>query len=134
MVIIMAKAKILVVDDNAVNLAAVERDLEDKYEVIPMIAGSRAIKFLCCEKADLVLLDVQMPVMSGIETLQEIRKLDNGQTVPVIFLTASDDQDIAAKGTELGIVDYITKPFEKEDLRNRIAHVLKKMGILQEEA
>ncbi|MDE7251469.1 MAG: response regulator [Acetatifactor sp.] len=122
----MEKAIILAVDDNAVNLATIEQTLEDEYDVIPMIAGARAIKYLSRAQADLMLLDVQMPDMDGIQTLEEIRKLDNGQTLPVIFLTAANDEDVAQQGNRLGIVDYIVKPFDGADLKRRIRQVLEK--------
>lgn len=118
------RRRILAVDDNAVNLAAIERALEEEYEVLPMIAGARAIRYLSRERADLVLLDVQMPDMDGVQTLEEIRRLDNGAKVPVIFLTAADDDAAAAEGTRLGIVDYIIKPFDGADLRKKIAQAL----------
>lgn len=122
----MEKATILAVDDNAVNLATIEQTLEDEYDVIPVIAGARAIKYLSRAQADLMLLDVQMPEMDGVQTLEEIRKLDNGQTLPVIFLTAANDEDVAQQGNRLGIVDYIVKPFDGADLKRRIRQVLEK--------
>ncbi|MDD6070414.1 MAG: response regulator [Clostridiales bacterium] len=122
--------RILAIDDNTVNLATLEQELKDKYEVIPMISGRRAIKYLYCEKVDLILLDVQMPVMDGVETLREIRNMENGITVPVIFLTAMKDKDTVIEGSKLGIMDYITKPFDVEDLTSRIDRVFKRMGIL----
>lgn len=124
------KMRVLVVDDNAVNLAAIEQVLKGKYEVIPMITGKRAIKFLYCEKVDLILLDVQMPIMDGVETLREIRNMENGVTVPVIFLTASRDKETVIEGSKLGIMDYITKPFDNVDLLNRIDMVFKRLGYL----
>ena len=63
------RKKILVVDDNTVNLATIERELKDLYEVVPMISGQRAIKYLYTENVDLVLLDVEMPMKDGIQTL-----------------------------------------------------------------
>ena len=84
----MEKMRILAIDDNTVNLATLEQELKTKYEVIPMISGRRAIKYLYRENVDLILLDVEMPIMDGIETLKEIRAQENGVTVPVIFLTA----------------------------------------------
>ncbi|MGN0154273.1 MAG: PleD family two-component system response regulator [Lachnospiraceae bacterium] len=122
--------RILAIDDNTVNLATLEQELKEKYEVIPMISGRRAIKYLYCEKVDLILLDVQMPVMDGVQTLREIRNLENGITVPVIFLTALKDRDTVIEGSKLGIMDYITKPFDTEDLNNRIDKVFKRLGIL----
>lgn len=124
----MEKKKILAVDDNAVNLAAIEQTLQDEYEIIPMVAGKRAIKYLGVEKVDLILLDVQMPDMDGIQTLEEIRKLDNGWTVPVIFLTATSDSDVSAAGARLGIMDYITKPFDGTDLKKRIEDAFQKIS------
>ena len=88
----MEKMRILVVDDNTVNLATVEQELKEKYEVIPMLSGRRAVKYLYREKVDLILLDVQMPIMDGIETLKTIRTQENGVTVPVIFLTTKKDK------------------------------------------
>lgn len=124
----MEKKKILAVDDNAINLAAIEKALQDEYEIIPMIAGKRAVKYLGCEKVDLILLDVKMPEMDGVQTLKEIRRLDNGLAVPVIFLTAAEDEETSAEGFRMGIMDYITKPFDNADLKKRIDHVFRKTG------
>ena len=125
----MGMLRILAIDDNTVNLATIEHELKGKYEVIPMISGRRAIKYLYCEPVDLILLDVQMPIMDGVATLEEIRKMENGTTVPVIFLTAMKDKDTVIAGSKLGIMDYITKPFDGADLVKRIDMVFKKMGI-----
>lgn len=124
------RMKIMVVDDNTVNLATVEQELQDKYEVIPMISGRRAVKYLYKDKVDLILLDVQMPLMDGIDTLREIRTQPNGITVPVIFLTAKKDKATVVEGSKLGIMDFITKPFSSEDLHNRIERVFKRLGRL----
>ena len=126
----MPRMRILAVDDNVVNLATLEQELKDKYEVIPMISGRRAIKFLQSEDVDLVLLDVQMPVMDGLETLQEIRTLENGVTLPVIFLTSTADKVVLLEGSKLGIMDYILKPFDSFDLHERIEKALKRRGVL----
>ncbi len=124
------KMKIMAVDDNTVNLATIEQELKDKYEVIPMLTGRRAIKYLYREKVDLILLDVQMPIMDGVDTLKEIRTLENGVTVPVVFLTAKKDTATVIAGSQLGIMDYITKPFDPADLKARIEQVFKRLGVL----
>lgn len=124
------RMKIMVVDDNTVNLATVEQELKERYEVIPMISGRRAVKYLYKDRVDLILLDVQMPLMDGIETLREIRTQPNGITVPVIFLTAKKDKATVVEGSKLGIMDFITKPFTSEDLHNRIERVFKRLGRL----
>lgn len=126
----MERMRIMVVDDNTVNLATLEQELKETYEVIPMLTGRRAIKYLYREHVDLILLDVQMPIMDGIETLKEIRTLEGGVTVPVIFLTARKDAATVIAGSELGIMDYITKPFDPIDLRTRIDQVFKRLGVL----
>lgn len=126
----MEKMRILAIDDNAVNLARLEQELKSKYEVIPMISGRRAIKYLYREQVDLILLDVDMPIMDGIETLKEIRTQENGVTVPVIFLTAKKDKATVIDGAMLGIMDYITKPFDTEDLHERIERAFKRLGVL----
>ena len=124
------KMRVMVVDDNTVNLATVEQSLMEKYEVIPMISGRRAVKYLYRDRVDLILLDVQMPIMDGIDTLREIRTQPNGTTVPVIFLTSRTDKNTVLEGSKLGIMDYITKPFEPDDLQKRIERVFKRLGKL----
>ncbi|MDD6183035.1 MAG: response regulator [Lachnospiraceae bacterium] len=126
----MEKMRILVVDDNTVNLATVEQELKEKYEVIPMLSGRRAVKYLYREKVDLILLDVQMPIMDGIETLKTIRTQENGVTVPVIFLTTKKDKLTVVEGAKLGIMDYITKPVDSDELHERIEKVFKRLGML----
>jgi CheY-like chemotaxis protein len=126
----MKKVRILAVDDNVVNLQSIVQELQGKYEVIPMSSGSRAIRYLQRESVDLILLDVQMPDMDGIETLEAIRKRSRGVMIPVIFLTSSNDRETVMEGMRLGIVDFIVKPFQREDLLFRIDRTLKKQGVI----
>lgn len=110
------KMRILAVDDNIINLATIEQELKEKYEVITVNSGARAIRYLNKEKPDLILLDIQMALMDGIETLKEIRMMENGAAIPVIMLTARKDRETVIEGTKLGILDYILKPFDTQDL------------------
>jgi DNA-binding response OmpR family regulator len=126
----MGKIRILAVDDNAVNLATLEQELQEKYKVIAVNSGGRAVKYVCREQVDLILLDVQMPIMDGLDTLREIRMQKNGANVPVIFLTSSNDKVTVMEGIKLGIVDYIVKPFQSRDLHERIERALKQSGLL----
>lgn len=126
----MEKKKILVVDDNTVNLATVENALRGRFEVIPMISGKRALKYLYCQRVDLILLDVEMPEMDGVETLEEIRKLESAVNTPVVFLTAKKDKQTVFDGVRLKIMDYIIKPFDVDSLVSRIEYVLKRSGQL----
>lgn len=122
--------KILAVDDNIINLATIEQELKDKYEVITVNSGVRAIRYLNKDKPDLVLLDVQMALMDGIETLKEMRTMENGATIPVIMLTSKKDRETVIEGSKLGILDYVVKPFDTQDLHERIDRALKKVGVL----
>ncbi len=126
----MDKMKILAVDDNIINLATIEQELKDKYEVVTVNSGARAIRYLNKERPDLVLLDVQMALMDGIETLKEMRTMDNGATLPVIMLTSKKDKETVIEGSKLGILDYVVKPFDTQDLHERISRALKKVGVL----
>jgi DNA-binding response OmpR family regulator len=96
--------------------------------VIAVNSGNRAIRYLCRENVDLILLDVQMPIMDGLETLGKIRSLKNGTDVPVILLTANNERSTVMDGVKLGIVDYVVKPFQTKDLHDRIARALKNNG------
>lgn len=124
------KIRVLAVDDNIINLATIEQELKAKYDVITVNSGARAIRYLNKEKPDLILLDVQMALMDGIETLREIRTLENGATIPVIMLTSQKNRETVLEGTKLGILDYILKPFDAQDLISRIDRALKRVGTL----
>ena len=118
----------MAVDDNIINLATIEQELKSKYEVITVNSGARAVRFLSREQPDLVLLDIQMAVMDGLETLRKIRNLKNGSSIPVIMLTSKKDKDTVIEGSKLGIMDYVIKPFDSQDLHNRIERALKRAG------
>lgn len=112
-------------DDSVVNLAMAEQKLKDLYEVITINSGTRALRYLKNnERPDLILLDINMADKNGIETLQEIRTMMNGKDIPVIMLTSKSDRDSVMQSQKLGIYDYVLKPFEVQDLRDRIQHAL----------
>lgn len=124
------KKSILVVDDSVVNLASIEHELRNKYNVITINSGVRALRYLKNEKPDLILLDIQMALKDGIETLREIREMENGATIPVIMLTSKKDRETIIETTKLGICDYVIKPFDSQDLEKRIERGLKKSGVI----
>ena len=76
------------------------------------------------EVPDLILLDVKMPGMDGFETLTELRKMDKGKMVPVIFLTADEKEDTEVRGLTAGAMDFIKKPFVPEVLTVRVRHMI----------
>jgi CheY-like chemotaxis protein len=120
------KLKILAVDDNSISLAKIEQELKGEYEVTPVNSGERALKFLKKNRPDLILLDVQMALKNGVETLREIRKMENSADIPVIMLTSQNDKQTIVESSKLGIDGYVLKPFNADDLRERIIRVLKK--------
>ena len=125
------KLRILAVDDNPINLATIEQELKGKYEIITMTSGVRAIQYLRTARPDLILLDIQMALKDGIETLKEIRTMENGATIPVIMLTSKQDKESILESSKLGAYDYVLKPFKTEDLQERIIRTLKRAGVIE---
>ncbi|MDE7333308.1 MAG: response regulator [Lachnospiraceae bacterium] len=120
------KYKILAVDDNSISLSTIERALKGKYEVIPLKSGDRALHYLKKNKPDLILLDVRMASKDGVETLREIREMEDCKDIPVIMLTSQSNKQTVVDSFTLGAESYILKPFIAEDLQERIEHALKK--------
>jgi len=114
--------KILIVDDNPQNLQVLGNILNSKeYEVEFATGGYQALEWLDHETFDLIILDVMMPGMSGFEVCETIKLDPAKKKTPVIFLTASTDTNSIVKGLELGAVDYVTKPFNNQELLARVA-------------
>jgi len=118
------RKKIIIVDDNAANLSVGRNLLRTFYEVYP--APSAAKLFEVLEKAipDLVLLDVDMPGMNGYQAIKIMKSDKRFRNIPVIFLTAKDDEASEIEGFDLGAADYVTKPFSGPLLLRRIANLL----------
>lgn len=112
---------ILVVDDNTENLKVVGNILkESNYKIAFALNGSDAIEIVETTPVTLILLDIMMPLMDGYEVCNKLRSHPNTKHIPIIFLTAKVDTDDIVKGFSLGAIDYITKPFKKEELICRI--------------
>ncbi len=118
------KKCILAVDDAAIILSRIWDALRNDYEVTTVNSGIRALKYLEQEKPDLILLDIRMPIKDGIQTLREIRAMEDRSDIPVIMLTGVEDSQSVLESAKLGICDYILKPFHDDDLRNRIQRAL----------
>jgi len=117
------KNTILVVDDDEMNLQMAELILKREMDVEVVLAdsGYKCIELLQKKLAvDLILLDIQMPRMDGIKTLELIRKREDWKDIPVIFLTAAADRNTVMKAGLLGVDDYIKKPFTPADLVERV--------------
>ena len=113
------KKRILVVDDDNMNLARTRIILGKEYDVILADSGVQALAKVQNEKVDMVLLDIDMPDMNGIETFERMKKAS--VAVPVIFLTASGLEEDVQNAIKLGAVNYLKKPYRPEELIKRVA-------------
>ncbi len=111
--------RILVVDDDKMNLRRTRLILEKYYDILTAESGQEALDMIYDEEIDLILLDIEMPGMSGIETFQRMK--ERGLDIPVIYLTASGYEDDVMNAIRLGAVNYLKKPFLPQDLMERIA-------------
>ena len=118
------RKRILAVDDAVIILRRITDALEEYYDVVTVNSGARALRYLEKEKPDLILLDIRMMPKDGLETLREIRAMEDRADIPVIMLTGVEDKKSVMEGIKLGIRDYILKPFFPEDLLERIQRVL----------
>jgi DNA-binding NtrC family response regulator len=124
------KAKILVVDDEQGARDALQVILEDDYEVTTAAGGQEAIAYCEGFDYDLVFLDVAMPELDGIATLKRLRTMD--EPMDVVMISASDKADKAVESIKLGAYDYITKPFEPDDILSAVDRVLEKQTLQRE--
>jgi len=116
--------RILAVDDSTMNLKLVENMIKGEYQLELLGSGFDALAYLENNTVDLVLLDLLMPEMDGMETYDRLRELENGKNVPVIFLTADTDIESEITCLKKGASDFVRKPFMPEVMRNRIRRVL----------
>jgi len=125
-------SRILVVDDIPANVEILSIHLHDEgYEVVEALSGKQALSILHLsnedgeEEIDLILLDVMMPIMSGLEVLAQIKKDPQTQNIPVILVTANADEHNVAEGLDMGAFDYIIKPYSLLVLLARVRTALR---------
>ena len=115
------RSRVLVVDDIPKNLQVVGTMLRNEgYEVMGATSGADAIESVRAEVPDLILLDLMMPEMDGLEVCRRFKADATVRSIPIIFLTASNEMEHLVKGFEAGAVDYITKPFNAPELLARV--------------
>lgn len=120
----MSRSRVLVVEDHPASRRILETMLMRSYDVIPAASGQEAIDKAKAQPPDLVLLDIEMPGYNGFETLEILKDGIIKPAVPVIFLTALEDSKSRETGLEAGAVDYITKPYNKQELRIKVKNHL----------
>lgn len=114
---------ILAIDDNPANLTLVRESLQELYKVSVVTSGKQALSFLGKKEVDLILLDVLMPEMNGIETLSKINNIPN-KHYTVIMMTALNDNETINQCTELGAKGYIEKPFRPSEIKAKVKELL----------
>ena len=111
---------VFVVDDNDTNLSVAKDSLKDQYRVMTLPSAEKMFTMIEKVKPDLILLDIEMPEMDGFEALQRLKDNCEQSDIPVIFLTSMTDAEVEVRGFQMGVIDFITKPFSAPVLINRI--------------
>src|SRR5437773_7952410 len=115
------RSSVLIVDDITKNLQVVGTILRQAgYAVTPATSGAEALEGVREQLPDLILLDLMMPEMDGLEVCRRLKADSTTRQIPVIFLTASNEMEHLVKGFEVGAVDYVTKPFNAPELLARV--------------
>ncbi len=119
--------KILVVDDEPVLVETIDYNLKQAgYQVITAADGASALEAARRETPDLVILDIMLPEMDGLEVCRQLRRESNTATTPILMLTAKGDEIDKVVGLEVGADDYVTKPFGRRELLARVRALLRR--------
>ncbi len=117
----MKKDLIFVVDDNRMNIQLLNSILsKENYKVIATLDSEKAYEIAAKERPDLILLDIMMPKLDGFEVCKIFKSREETKYIPIIFLTARNDEEGVQKGFKLGAADYVTRPFNRAELLARI--------------
>jgi len=115
------RPRVLIVDDTPENIQILMGTLKDQYAIVAAINGEKALRMAAAEPTpDLILLDIMMPGMDGFEVCSRLKADPDTRDIPVIFLSALDDTANKVKGFATGAVDYISKPFQPEEVHVRV--------------
>lgn len=124
----MFKKKILVIDDTELTVNLIREILtEAGYDVVVANDGLKGLQMVREEKPDLVILDVVMPGMDGFEVCKILREDESNNLMPILMLTAQDKEEDKLTGLELGVDDYIIKPFNHRELISRVKNTIKRI-------
>lgn len=127
------KPIILIVDDQLQNIELLEAHLIPQgYEVLTAASGKEALEKIAHNQMDLILLDIMMPNMSGLEVLERLRAEEKTKAIPVVMVTALRETEDKVKALEAGCDDFISKPFDKVELLARVKSILKISDYLEQ--
>lgn len=130
----MSNKKVLIVDDEEHIRELIKFNLKKEgYDIEVAVNGREAIEIIKKIKFDLILLDLMLPEIDGLEVCKEIRKNENTSDIPVMMITAKGEEFDKVLGLELGADDYITKPFSIRELIARVKALLRRSNVKKEE-
>ncbi|MBN2431227.1 MAG: response regulator transcription factor [Acidobacteria bacterium] len=125
----MGKEKILAVDDEEDILELIQYNLtKEGYQVVPVTTGEEALKKARSQSPDLILLDLMLPGLDGLEVCKVLKNNQMTQHIPIVMVTAKGEESDIITGLELGADDYITKPFSPKVLIARVRAVMRRKG------
>jgi CheY-like chemotaxis protein len=129
----LKQMKILLVDDTPANIDVLRSMLsEEGYEISIAMTGEKALALVEKSRPDLILLDVMMPGIDGFKTCERLKANPKNKDIPVIFVTAKTETEDIVRGFQVGSVDYIAKPFKREEVISRVQTHLKIQQLIQE--
>jgi len=114
------KARILIVDDEPINIHVLSNALNDTYNLFAVTSGREALAFCMTHAPDLVLMDMDMPDINGVEACKTLKEKSETHDIPIVFVTGHGDSDAEDKCWEAGGVDFLTKPVNANTLNHRI--------------
>ena len=116
-----ARPTVLIVDDTPDNITLLSMLLKDKYNTKVATSGATALQIVASSKVDLILLDIMMPDVDGIETCRRLKADPASAAIPVVFLTAKSQPEDEALGRSVGAADFLRKPVNPDQLFSRVA-------------
>jgi two-component system phosphate regulon response regulator PhoB len=130
----MAKEKILVVDDEEDILELVRYNLaREGYRIVGALSGEKALEKAATDNIDLIVLDLMLPGIDGLEVTRRLKRSPTTRAIPIIMLSAKGEESDVVTGLELGADDYVTKPFSPKILIARVKAMLRRKATPQEE-
>lgn len=118
--------RVMIVDDEPVNIKVVRKYLKmaGYSDIIETSRASETLDMVAEQSPDILLLDIMMPEVSGLDILEQLRKTESGRNIPVVILTAMDDRETKARALDLGASDFLTKPVDSLELTARVRNTL----------